>query len=121
MSRYVRKSLNGISCREHQIVVKTVLGYMPKFPIEIHHIDENRKNNENNNLVVCQDHSYHRLLHKRAKALKETGVINKYQCSLCKKWFNQNEMNGNRQSGWCKKCHCAYYSKNKTRQQYQNR
>ena len=53
---------------------------------EIHHVDENSLNNENCNLVVCQDHEYHMLLHYRMKALKATGNVHSNYCAMCKKW-----------------------------------
>lgn len=36
---------------------------------EVHHVDGNRWNNANNNLVICENRAYHRLLHAREKRL----------------------------------------------------
>jgi hypothetical protein len=58
---------------------------------EIHHVDENSLNNENCNLIVCQDHEYHMLLHYRMKALKATGNARSHYCAICKKWSLPND------------------------------
>jgi len=52
----------------------------------VHHVDGNPANNANSNLVICQDHTYHMLLHRRARALKECGDPNKRICVYCNKW-----------------------------------
>ena len=54
---------------EHILVAEKAMGkYLPKGAV-VHHIDENGLNNAPGNLVVCQDDSYHKLIHKRARAL----------------------------------------------------
>ena len=53
---------------------------------EVHHVDEIRTNNDCNNLVICEDKFYHRLLHLRMKAYKATGDPHKRTCNFCNKW-----------------------------------
>lgn len=57
--------------REH---VARVLGYALPRKAQVHHVDENPRNNANTNLVVCEDAAYHKLLHRRMRErrLKQT-------------------------------------------------
>jgi hypothetical protein len=52
---------------EHTLVAEKALGKSLPFGAVVHHIDSNRQNNNPSNLVICQNHSYHRLLHCRMK------------------------------------------------------
>jgi hypothetical protein len=61
---------------EHILVAEAALGrYLPD-GAEVHHVDENKANNANSNLVICQDHRYHFLLHARARVVKAGGDPN---------------------------------------------
>lgn len=67
----------------HRCIVEKLLRRVlsPKHPV--HHVDEDKSNNANSNLVVCEDQEYHLLLHRRAKALRESGDANKISCRIC--------------------------------------
>lgn len=71
---------------EHVLIVEQALGkYLdPNHPI--HHVDGNEQNNANKNLVVCEDRLYHELLHRRTKALQESGCADFVQCKYCRRW-----------------------------------
>jgi len=58
----------------------------------VHHVDGNRANNENNNLVVCPNEAYHNLLHIRAEALQECGNANWRKCRFCKQYDDPDSM-----------------------------
>jgi hypothetical protein len=78
----------------HVLVAERVLGkQLPKGTI-VHHIDETRSNDNPANLVICQNRGYHKLLHRRMKALKETGHANWVQCRFCKIYEPPEEMAG---------------------------
>lgn len=68
------------------IIAERVLGKPLPTGAEVHHVDENPKNNRNDNLVICPDHSYHRLLHRRTNALNACGNADWRKCNYCKQW-----------------------------------
>lgn len=76
----------GDSVPEHRLIVERVLGKPLPPKAEVHHVDENKRNNANTNLVACEDAAYHRLLHKRRDALIATGNPRSRRCYFCKKW-----------------------------------
>lgn len=50
---------------EHLLIAERALGHrLPKGAV-VHHFDGNKRNNARTNLVICEDQSYHRLLHRR--------------------------------------------------------
>ena len=67
---------------EHILIAEKVLGrHITKF-IKVHHVDEDRTNNKNSNLVICTE-SLHRLIHNRMRALKECGHARWIKCPYC--------------------------------------
>lgn len=57
---------------EHVLMAEKALGKPLPPGAEVHHVDRDKSNNNTKtkwNLVVCPDHSYHALLHRRAVAL----------------------------------------------------
>ena len=77
---------------EHTIVAEKALGKMLPNGAQIHHIDENTRNNNNTNLVICPNAAYHKLLHIRSRALRGCGNPNFRSCTICKKWDNPSYM-----------------------------
>ena len=76
----------------HRIIAAAALGKPLPKGVEIHHVDGNGRNNEHENLVICPDKSYHRLLHRRANALAATGNPNFRKCNHCKQWGDPSLM-----------------------------
>lgn len=71
---------------EHILIAERALGkFLPKGAV-IHHVDGDKANNAPNNLVICQDNNYHRLLHIRTRGLKEYGNVQARKCVVCKQW-----------------------------------
>jgi hypothetical protein len=58
---------NGAVEREHRQIAERALGRPLPAKSEIHHVDGDGRNNRPGNLVICEDTSYHQLLHKRAR------------------------------------------------------
>ncbi|MCK5612834.1 HNH endonuclease [Candidatus Pacearchaeota archaeon] len=71
---------------EHIVIAEKALGKRLPQNACSHHVDHDRSNNKNNNLVVCEDLAYHNLLHKRERALKSCGNANYLWCWYCQKF-----------------------------------
>lgn len=83
---YTRATRNGIRRHIHRFIAEQVVGRVLPRSVRVHHVDENPMNNAHANLVVCENHSYHKLLHSRAAALRATGDPHKRRCAYCRKW-----------------------------------
>ena len=68
---------------EHILIVEKVLGKHLLRKYQVHHVDEDVGNNKNNNLVVCEDHGYHMLLHRRKRAFEACGHVDWRKCWIC--------------------------------------
>jgi len=80
-----RASSNGYVL-EHILVGEQALGrFLPPQAV-VHHVNEQRSENRNSNLVICEDDTYHKLLHKRMRAFRATGSVLGVQCLYCKEW-----------------------------------
>lgn len=54
---------------EHIQLAEKALGKKLPPGAEVHHLDNNPRNNATTNLVICPSKSYHNLLHKRGRDL----------------------------------------------------
>lgn len=84
---------NYYTRKEYILKIQNALGKPIPKGAEVHHIDGNPFNNLNSNLVLCQSHSYHILLHDRAKTLNECGDANKQRCFICGEYKNIEDFN----------------------------
>lgn len=83
---YKMLSIRGRKVREHVAVVEHALGkQLPKGPV-VHHWNEIKTDNRNENLLVCHDEAYHQLIHRRMRAHDACGDANARQCTFCKQW-----------------------------------
>lgn len=105
------KTTNGR--RDHVAIAESALGKPLPEKAEVHHVDENKMNNDPSNLVICPDHGYHRLLHYRARALDESGDANNLRCVYCKQWDSPSAMTKRGKSqvqSHHPKCHADYHA-----------
>lgn len=92
ISKYRSVNHDGKVTKEHLVLAEKALGKKIPKGIEVHHVDCNGMNNAAANLVICQDHSYHMLLHKRQRAMDACGNPNFLKCEICKTWSSPDGM-----------------------------
>jgi len=81
---------------EHVAVVERALGKPLRRTAPIHHVDGNRQNNANMNLVACDSQAYHMLLEQRQRAFDACGDANALRCVRCHGYDRQDEISSHR-------------------------
>ena len=71
--KYVAVVVNGKSEWEHRVIAARVLGHPLPTQAQVHHVDDDGRNNAHGNLVICEDVAYHKELHRRRKVLRAGG------------------------------------------------
>lgn len=95
---------------EHIVVAEETIGFSLPPGAVVHHIDQNRANNNPGNLVVCEDRRYHALLHSRTESLHATGRPDMKLCPVCEEWKElqefgvRTERSGCPPRSYCKVC-----------------
>ncbi len=108
--RYPTVTIDGRRQHVHIVIAEAALGRPLPAGVEVHHVDENKNNNAPSNLVICEDHSYHRLLHRRQRIIAAGGNPNTDQvCAYCHsaKLISDFDRNKNETFGHtfiCKEC-----------------
>jgi len=86
-----RANYNGY-VRQHILIAERALGKpLPKDAVG-HHINGKKAENDNTNLVLCENNNYHKLLHKRERAKKACGHANYEKCCYCHKYDDPKSM-----------------------------
>lgn len=78
--------------REHILIAERVLGKSLPPKAKMHHGNENRSDNLHSNLIVCENNTYHMLLHMRIRALRVSGHADWRKCKFCKTYDNPRKM-----------------------------
>ena len=77
--------------RKHLLMAEKALGKPITKNIIVHHHSEDQ-------LVICENQSYHMLLHQRMRAYKACGQANWRKCCICKTWDDPKNLKFNSSS-----------------------
>jgi len=101
----------------HRIIASHALGRRLKGSEVVHHVDEDKLNNANNNLVICPGRAYHALLHQRLRAYEATGDANRRKCQFCKAYDMPEKLEtpAGRGVAYHKACYNQRQRENRTR------
>lgn len=72
--------------KEHRKIAARALGKPLPPQAVVHHFDGDKSHDAPRNLVICEDQSYHMLLHIRQKALAASGHADWRWCRYCRQW-----------------------------------
>lgn len=99
----------GANQHEHVVIAEKALGRPLPAGAQVHHVDENRRNNAPSNLVICENQAYHLLLHRRARVVRHGGDPNTQGwCSRCGLVKAITEFNKGQRSN-CRECQSKYF------------
>lgn len=91
---YLHVQINGVRNYQHIFLAEKALGKKLPSGAMVHHVDENRQNNDPKNLVICPSQAYHQLLHKRQKAFEDCGNPSFERCRICSRYDSIENLNG---------------------------
>lgn len=96
----------GKGMRGHIVAAERALGKKLPFGCRVHHVNEVRSDNSPENLVICPDEAYHKLLHVRTRALNECGNANWIRCAYCRKYDDPKNIKNykNNNTKWHPEC-----------------
>ena len=83
MPEHPKASIGGKYVLEHVLVCEKALGRHYSAAHPVHHVNEKRDDNRGRNLVLCEDHAYHMLLHQRQRAKDACGNADWIACTIC--------------------------------------
>ena len=74
------------------MIAERILGRKLVGEEQVHHVDYNKRNNANDNLVLCESMKYHKLLHARTNALDSCGNADYMKCAYCGEYDDPADM-----------------------------
>jgi len=94
--------------REHILIAEKALGKSLPLGAVIHHGNGNGTDNIGSNLVICENHAYHNLLHQRTRALKACGHASWRKCRFCQQYGDPKNLKKTGNSFYHRDCRCAF-------------
>lgn len=112
---YLYHTKNGKRKAEHVLIAEKAMGKELPKGVMVHHVNEDKLDNRSTNLVVCQNVSYHKLLHRRMDAINAGYLPHWRKCWVCKQYDDPDNLYINGQVGHksCISKHNAKYYKRK--------
>lgn len=90
----------------HTILAEKALGGPLPQEVVVHH-------HTSNQLVICQDQNYHKLIHKRTRAYKACGHAAWRKCKYCQKWDSPDNLRFDSYNGVAYHRDCSNEKRNK--------
>ena len=108
--KHPRSKITGY-VSEHVLIVEKTLGKFLPLKAVVHHINGDGKDNDNKNLVICENNAYHNTLHRRERAFKACGHAHWRKCQFCKNHDDPLNLYINEDTIFHKHCASMYYKK----------
>jgi HNH endonuclease len=100
---------------EHLIIAERAIGHKLPKGAEVHHVNEDKRDNRPENLVICPSREYHALLHQRAAVVRAGGDPNTQKlCSRCRQlkllteFSRNNQRKSHKRAAYCRSCTAEY-------------
>lgn len=108
-NRYVTVSLGRNKNKlAHVLIAERVLGRPLPKAAQAHHVNGNGRDNRHQNLVICEDGGYHRLLHVRQRVLDAgENPDADYVCGICKLPKPRDQFFSTKRC-YCRSCRAEY-------------
>ena len=105
----------------YRLIAENVIGKLLPRSAVIHHIDGVKDNDQNNNLLICENDAYHRLIHQRERAYEACGVASWRKCYICQQYDAPENLyiRSYKPKGGC--VHHKRCKSQKQKQEYQSR
>ena len=100
--------IDGASKLTHTLVAETALGKPLPVGACVHHVNEIKIDNNNTNLVICPNDAYHKLLHRRMRALDACGNANWMKCVRCHQYDDPGKMYVSGAAAFHRECNRIY-------------
>lgn len=101
------RAIRGYVPEQILIVEKAIGKYLPPKSL-VHHWNEKRDDNRNQNLLACNDENYHRLIHKRMRSFRACGHVDWLKCKFCWAYDDPSNLQVYGKTHWHKECRRNY-------------